>query len=218
MKTLMILLMLLFSFNIFSHPESECKQNGNKNANTQKNLNQLSEKRKIHKLLEDFLADSIFHDDTDPFQGMSNIREKMKKYFNSPQNGIGGFDDFFNDWSQKSNQLGIGDIERKEDDKYVYLTISIKGLKEQDIKVDIKGDRIIISGEQELTSQNNAANSKSRSMKKTMFSQNISVPDGVDVNKMELASGKDEIIIKFPKVFQKKKTRRLPLFKGGKTI
>ncbi len=114
----------------------------------------------------------------------------------------------------------VGEIKRREDEKFIYFDLAINGLKDTKLEVKVRDGILEISGniEQEKTEQGPHSQFKSKSVER--ISRKIPVPENVDVDKMEIETKKDHIIIKFPKTRGPSKSteEREPIKASGPVI
>lgn len=147
----------------------------------------------MEQLLDNFYDDRFFDHSNDPFDQMRKMREKMMKQFEQPQ--IGG--DVFDSWYQKKFGGGnVGEVKRREDDKFVYYEISVKGLNKEKLNVKVSNGQINISGQTETKSETGS----SSTLLSSSFHRSFPVPAEVDANKVQMENTDDRIVIKFPKV------------------
>jgi HSP20 family molecular chaperone IbpA len=143
-------------------------------------------------LLDHFFNDDFFGKSEDPFSQMRKMREQMMKQFNPPEKGAAPFDS----WYQKKFGGGdVADISQREDDKFVYYDISVKGLNKEDLKVKVANGQINISGKTETKNENGNTGTYMSSM----FQRSFPVPPNVDSNKVQMENEKDKLTVKFPK-------------------
>jgi HSP20 family molecular chaperone IbpA len=142
-------------------------------------------------LLDHFFNDDFFGKSQDPFDQMRKMREKMMKQFNPPEVGSGPFDS----WYQKKFGGGdVAEISQREDDKFVYYDISVKGLNKEDLKVKVANGQINISGKTEKKNEGTGT------FMSSMFQRSFPVPPNVDPNKVQMENEKDKLTVKFPKI------------------
>ncbi len=89
-----------------------------------------------------------------------------------------------------------GKVEQREDDKFVYLDIFVKGVDQNKLKVNIENGQITISGEVEQKPED----SEDGAAMVSTFHRSFPAPAGTDAEKVQVESTKDKITLKFPKV------------------
>jgi HSP20 family molecular chaperone IbpA len=141
-------------------------------------------------LLDHFFNDDFFGKSEDPFDQMRKMREQMMKQFDPPQKGSGPFDSWYH---KKFGGGDVAEIMQREDDKFVYYDISVKGLNKEDLKVKVANGQINISGKTETKNEGTGTYMSS------MFRRSFPVPPNVESSKVEMENGKDKLTVKFPK-------------------
>lgn len=109
-------------------------------------------------------------------------------------------DRFFNDESF-SNKAAIFSpkVDVAESDKSFEIQFHLSGVKKEDIKIDIKDDRLTVSGERKFVNEDNQKNFHSVESHYGSFSRSFYLPDTINSEKVE-ASYKDGILhIEIPK-------------------
>jgi HSP20 family protein len=137
---------------------------------------------------EDAMADKYLSR-WEPFRDMLSLRSDMDRLFSSLFGGLAEEREGF--WAP------IVDIE--EDNESIIVRAEIPGLKREDIKVSVQGNRLTITGErkQESETKNKTFHRVERSYGK--FSRMITLPTDVDADKVK-ANYKDGILnITLPK-------------------
>ncbi|MEZ4815082.1 MAG: Hsp20/alpha crystallin family protein [Bdellovibrionota bacterium] len=149
--------------------------------------------KNIDPLFDQFYNDDLFNKSFDPFESMRQMRDKMEKQFQTPNEGRGIFDS----WFQKRFGGGSAEeITQREDDQFVYYELKVMGLDQEKVRVSVSDGQLSISGKVEKkTEADGSANYFSSS-----FHRSFPVPAGVDSTKVQMEQEKDKIIIKFPKL------------------
>lgn len=121
-----------------------------------------------HRPFEHFFKDDFFNPNKDPFQELRRLRQEM------------------NAWS---------DFAQREDDKYVYYELDLKGQKPKKVEVEVKDGQVSITGqvEQKREDDNNS------SFFSSSFHRSFPAPGNVDGEKFQMEQEGNKIIIKFPK-------------------
>lgn len=113
------------------------------------------------------------------------------------------FDDLFNDeWldnSTKKIRNTLPAVNIKESEKDFELEVVIPGLKKEDIKIDVDREVLTISSEQKQEHEEKNDEYTRREFHFSSFKRSFSIPESVDVEKID-ASYKDGILnIALPK-------------------
>jgi len=143
-------------------------------------------------LFNQFFSDESLGRSSDPFEEMRRMREGMIKQFDQQQGG-GLFDSWF---STKFGGGSVGDIKRREDDKFVYYDISVDGLKPEKLKVQVEAGQLTISGQVEKKSTQGDSNSFFSSS----FHRSLPVPSDVDASKVQMEQNSNKLTVKFPRL------------------
>lgn len=151
--------------------------------------------RDMDSFLDDSFGENFFSRSQDPFEQMRAMRKNMLKHFNFNESGEGGH--LFDSWySRKFGGSTVGDVNKREDDQYVYYDIAVKGLKQEKVNVRVENGQITISGQVE----NKTEDEGSASYTSSTFHRSFPAPDGVDSNKVQMVQEKDKLVVKFPKI------------------
>lgn len=117
-------------------------------------------------------------------------------------------DRFFNDESF-SNKAGVFSpkVDVAESEKSFEIQFHLSGVKKEDIKIDIKDDRLTVSGERKFVNEDKQKNFHSVESHYGSFSRSFYLPDTINSDKVE-ANYQDGILnIEIPKD-EKKVTRK----------
>ena len=103
------------------------------------------------------------------------------------------FDDFlkpWNEWFTKGNDffgrsLTIPSVNIAEDEKGYQVSLAAPGLKREDFKIDIDGNMITVSSEQEESKEEQEKKFTRREYNYTSFSRSFTLPDDVNREKVE---------------------------------
>lgn len=148
--------------------------------------------------------DSFFNDDffsqDDPFEAMRKFRQRMQKDmqdFKSPS-----FSTPFDSWF--GNKFGGGtvqDIEKREDENFVYYDIKVKNVKGTTVNTKVENGYLTITGqiESKNTEEDEESGFSNSSVFSSTFSRTFPLPADVDEDAMEMESEKNKIVLKFPK-------------------
>ena len=150
-------------------------------------------RQKTDPFFDPFYNDDFFDKSNDPFQEMLKMRERMLKQFgdSNEENGL------FNSWHKR--RFGgddAGAVLKREDDKFVYYDISIKGLNQNKLNVKVENGQIDISGTIEGKSQDENRESHFSSS----FHRSFPTPPNVDSANVKMEQENDKLVIKFPKI------------------
>lgn len=103
------------------------------------------------------------------------------------------FDDFFspwNEWIPRREEIfksfpTIPSVNISEDSNGYKVALAAPGLKREDFKIDIEGNRITISSEREESDEKEEAKYTRREYNYTSFSRSFTLPEDVNRDKIE---------------------------------
>jgi HSP20 family protein len=121
------------------------------------------------------------------------------------------FDDIFNEFNNwmSTTQLPLEQFENLQispsvdiiDDKNNFkVEAEMPGLSEKDIKVEINGNMLIITGEKSTSTKDSKAGYLKREISYGKYERSINLPESVDTNKVEASFKKGMLWVSFPKV------------------
>jgi HSP20 family protein len=111
------------------------------------------------------------------------------------------FDRYFNDAFQNiSRELNFRpQVDVAETEKSFELSFSLPGLKKEEIKINLEGNVLTVSGERKLNKEQKNKNFHSVETQYGSFSRSFELPETVEINKID-ASYKDGLLsIELPK-------------------
>ena len=127
---------------------------------------------------DEYLNDQLSLPGANPFEQLEQMRRKSHP---------------FDSWYQRRFGGGSpGDVKRRENPKYIYYDISIKGLDQQNINVEVKEGQVFLKGQVQMEEAGVSITQK--------FQRSFPVPVGVLSQKVEIEHDQDLLILKFPKV------------------
>jgi HSP20 family molecular chaperone IbpA len=150
--------------------------------------------KNMNPLLDEFYGDNFFDTSRDPFEQMRKMRERFGKEFGDFDEGRGFFDSWY---KNKFGGGNVGEINQREDDNFVYYDISIKGIKREDVKVEVNDRQVNITGQSKTGSDDSKGDSQTFSS--STFRRSFPTPAGVNSAKVEVEYENDKMILKFPK-------------------
>ncbi len=141
---------------------------------------------------------------------MTLVKYNQNKY--RPATFSNFFDRFFNDevfgkeMSTFSPKVDIAETEKEFE-----IHFELPGMKKDDINIDIKDDRLTVSGERKMESEKTEKNFHSVESYYGTFSRSFYLPDNVNVEKVD-ASYKDGILnVILPKDAKKENKRTISI-------
>ena len=136
----------------------------------------------------------------EPARELASLQSEMNQLFST----------FFGDTTGPSNGQGrrwIPAMDLVETDEALVLRADLPGMKEDDVKIEIKDGVLTISGERRSESQEKGEGFHRVERAFGRFSRSLSLPDGVDAGKVQ-ANFEDGVLeVKIPKPDETKPTR-----------
>ena len=86
-----------------------------------------------------------------------------------------------------------------EDEKAFELQVAVPGMNKEDFKIDLNEDRLTISGERKYSQEKKENNFRSIETSYGTFSRTFTLPDNIDVNKIEAAYNNGILLLTLPK-------------------
>jgi HSP20 family protein len=126
----------------------------------------------------------------DPFRELASLSEKLDKYLEGteeswPKSLRGG------DWSPA--------VDIQETDKALVITAEVPGIEDQDIEVEIEDHNLILKGKREYEKETKKENFRRVERSYGSFYRSFSLPDSVDLDKVEAVHDKGLLKITAPK-------------------
>lgn len=123
--------------------------------------------------------------DDSNFQDMNSRMEKLMKDF--------GSEDFFTGAEDDGDV--VGEYEWHETKTHQILSLKVKQIKNRPLDIKIKGGKISMKGDVE----SQTAKKNKKTITRTHFEREFSIPEGVDETNPEFENKKGEFLIKFKK-------------------
>ena len=203
-----VILIILLNPKIFPEISSENMKSNSQNLlnqskpSTENELFQSLDKYQdnLNQKFDSFFNDEFFSQD-DPFEALRDFRKQMqsnKDRLNQPS-----FSTPFDSWfSSKFGGGTVRDIEKREDEDFVYYEIVVQDLKGTTINTKVENGYLTVTGqiESEDSEENDENGFSNRSVFSSTFSRTFPLPTEVDTDAMEMEAERNKIIIKFPKI------------------
>lgn len=131
------------------------------------------------------------------FSQMNPFREDpmVEDFFSEAENNMLQLDHLNNLGSPGVFNHGVGDVTQREDDRYIYLDIDLKGQKPKEFKVNVQQGQVTVSGL--IESQENSPGFSGTVT--SSFHRSFPAPDNAKVSTYKLEQSEDKITIKFEK-------------------
>ena len=169
-----------------------------KNSNKREDLfdSFTQQQKKMRKQLDSFF-DEDFLGQNDPFESMRKFRKELEEETKEFVSGsVAPFDSWY---GHKFGGGNVSDIEKREDEAYVYYDIKVEDLNSTTLNAKVENGYITITGRIEKKTGSNDDDLSSQSVFSSTFSRTFPLPANVDEDKMEMLSGEDKVVLKFPK-------------------
>jgi HSP20 family protein len=119
-----------------------------------------------------------------------------------PSHVMNAFDSFFNDQAGKfeRNVFFTPRTDVVENEKDFIVSVTLPGLKKEEIKIDVDGDSLIISGERKQNTENKDAKYHLSESFYGKFSRSFTLPENVDKQNIEASLTDGILSLSIPKV------------------
>lgn len=116
-------------------------------------------------------------------------------------------DKFFDDTFQGGSQMDFTpSVDIAETEKAFEIQIQLPGVKKSDVNIEIDNNQLVVSGERKFENESNEKNYHSRESYYGKFSRSFSMPDIVNVDKINAKQEDGILTITLPK--DEKKTAK----------
>lgn len=105
---------------------------------------------------------------------------------------------FWNDSSSSSSILSPA-VDIYETDKAWTIHAELPGVRKEDIKIDLSGDMITISGESKSSQEYAKDQARYQERREGVFSRSLSLPDNVDRDKIQAKYENGVLTVEMPK-------------------
>jgi HSP20 family protein len=120
----------------------------------------------------------------DPYAELADLRSR--------------FDRMFGDWSPVRGREWMPAIDVERSDGNLIMRADIPGLKPEEVKVELEGDMLTISGEREESKEEKGKHFLRRERSYGSFSRSITLPAGVDASKISAETHDGVLEVKVP--------------------
>lgn len=96
-----------------------------------------------------------------------------------------------------------------ETDKAWMIHAELPGVKKEDIKIDVKGDMITISGETKFSQEYTKDNARYQERREGVFTRSLSLPENIDRDKIEAKYENGVLQVQMPKSAEAKPSRKI---------
>ncbi len=216
MKHFFIATLIIFTISQVAFAQTKDKTNKLQNSQDIEEIFK-REHQLMQKMLNEFFDDQFFDRrgfNSDPFEDMKKMREKMRNLFNENNNS---FDNLFDSWYGDKFGGSMGEIKSHEDKNSVYYELDIDNINKESLNIKVENNIVKISGKTEILTQKEDGKTKSKSIQSGQFQRSYPVPDNVDASKVIIESKDNKVILKFPKTKESIKKEE-NYYQGGQPI
>ena len=93
----------------------------------------------------------------------------------------------------------VGAVKQREDDKYVYLDILIRGLDRSSLSVEVVDGQVVLKGQVHTKRGDADGESGNETEVIESFNRSFPAPENTNSKKVEIENSQDLLILKFPK-------------------
>jgi HSP20 family protein len=149
----------------------------------------------------------------DPTRELSSLQSEMNRLFSS----------FFDAPSGTATTPGNGPtgprrwypaMDLVEGDDHFVLRVDLPGLGEDDVKIEVENDTLVVSGERKETHEQKREGFYRLERAMGAFSRSLSLPEGIDADQVSATFDRGVLEVRIPKPEQRK-PRRVEISVGG---
>jgi len=124
-----------------------------------------------------------------PLEELNQMRKQMLRFSEELEKGM-----------NRGRWAGVFPLINMAEDKESYfLCAELPGIKAEDLDISITGNRLAISGERKIPSENKSAKYHRREREAGKFSRMLSLPNEVDASKVEAKITDGVLTVTLPK-------------------
>jgi len=148
----------------------------------------------------------------DPTRELSSLQAEMNRLFSS-----------FFDSPASTGSAGNGQsaarrwypaMDLVESDDHFVLRVDLPGLSEDDVKIEVENDTLVVSGERKETHEQKREGFYRLERSMGAFSRSLSLPEGIDADQVSASFDRGVLEVRIPKPEQRK-PRRVEISVGG---
>jgi len=148
----------------------------------------------------------------DPTRELSSLQSEMNRlfstFFDSPAStGSGGN-------GQSPARRWYPAMDLVESDDHFVLRVDLPGLSEDDVKIEVENDTLVVSGERKETHEQKREGFYRLERSMGAFSRSLSLPEGIDADQVSASFDRGVLEVRIPKPEQRK-PRRVEISVGG---
>ena len=144
----------------------------------------------------------------EPMRELNTLQTEMNRLFNNFFDDEGGN-------AERRRWAPAVDLLEREDS--LVLRADLPGLKEEDVQIEVRDNVLTISGERRAEFEDSEQGYYRIERAYGNFSRSLSLPDGVDADKIEAHFEDGVLEVKIPKP-EERKPKRISIGGGQKTI
>jgi HSP20 family protein len=148
----------------------------------------------------------------DPTRELSSLQSEMNRLFST-----------FFDSPASTGSTGNGQsaarrwypaMDLVESDDHFVLRVDLPGLSEDDVKIEVENDTLVVSGERKETHEQKREGFYRLERSMGAFSRSLSLPEGIDADQVSASFDRGVLEVRIPKPEQRK-PRRVEISVGG---
>jgi HSP20 family protein len=136
----------------------------------------------------------------EPARELQSIQQEMNRlfgtFFDGPEGGAG-----------VTVRRWIPAMDLVEDDGHYVLRADLPGLSEEDVKIELEGDVLTISGERSSEQEQSRQGYRRVERASGSFARSLTLPEGVDADSNEASFDKGVLEVRIPKPQERKQHR-----------
>jgi HSP20 family protein len=127
---------------------------------------------------------------------MMNPWRLIQDMLRAPFDGFGQLDRWFGDFSPRRFEPRLDVVDQGH---RLCLTVELPGMEREDVELTVEDDALVLRGEKKVAAQTEEAGCYRLERAYGRFQRVISLPDGVDVDKVEATFTKGVLTVQVPK-------------------
>jgi len=141
-----------------------------------------------------------------PFTLMRRLTDDIDRMFSGMGSAHGG---------QRQTSDWIPPVELREEDNNLVVNVELPGLDDEDVKVEIRNDALVIQGEREREQDDERGGIRRSERFYGSFYRAIPLPEGVNVEQAKAQLNNGVLEIRIPITEAAHRTRQIPIESGG---
>jgi HSP20 family protein len=148
----------------------------------------------------------------DPARELSSLQAEMNRvfssFFDSPAPGAA------NTAGPSGPRRWYPAMDLVEGDEHFVLRVDLPGMSEDDVKIEVQNDTLVVSGERKETHEQKREGFYRLERSMGAFARSLSLPEGIDADGVSASFDRGVLEVRIPKPEQRK-PRRVEISVGG---